>query len=114
MIKKYKEQIDQLQEEIKDLQTNKTHTTLRKTHDDQNDLKNYLNQRIKTIESKMTTTQHHMQMQEDEYQKLFNQLVEIRARYSKAILLLTEFIEHFVEQDPTILQRQNDIYLDID
>jgi hypothetical protein len=44
-----------------------------------------------------------MQMQEAEYSKLFAQLVEIRARYSKAILLLTEFIEHFVEQDPTIL-----------
>jgi hypothetical protein len=62
----------------------------------------------------MSTTQHHLQMQEQEYAKLFNQLVDIRARYSKAILLLTEFIEHFVEQDPTILQRQNDIYLDID
>jgi len=42
-------------------------------------------------------------MQEQEYKKLFNELVEIRARYSKTILLLTEFIEHFVEQDPTIL-----------
>ena len=45
----------------------------------------------------MTTTQHHLQMQEQEYAKLFGQLVEIRSRYSKAILLLTEFIEHFVE-----------------
>lgn len=30
------------------------------------------------------------------------------------ILLLTEFVESFVEQDPTLLQKQNDIFLDID
>lgn len=41
-------------------------------------------------------------------------MVNIRNRYSKVILLLTEFIESFVEKDPTILERQNDIYLDID
>lgn len=104
VIKKYKEQIQQLQDEIRDLQTSKPRAA-RKVPDDQTDLKNYLNQRIKTIEGKLVTTQHHMQMQEAEYAKLFAQLVEIRTRYSKAILLLTEFIEHFVEQDPTILQR---------
>ena len=41
-------------------------------------------------------------------------MINIRNRYSKVILLLTEFIEYFVEKDPTLLQRQNDIFLDID
>lgn len=41
-------------------------------------------------------------------------MVNIRNRYSKIILLLTEFIESFVENDPSLLQRQNDIFLDID
>lgn len=41
-------------------------------------------------------------------------MINIRNRYSKVILLLTEFIESFVEKDPSLLQRQNDIYLDID
>ena len=41
-------------------------------------------------------------------------MVSIRTRYSKVILLLTEFVESFVEQDPTLLQKQNDIFLDID
>ena len=41
-------------------------------------------------------------------------MVNIRTRYSKVILLLTEFVESFVEQDPTLLQKQNDIFLDID
>lgn len=41
-------------------------------------------------------------------------MISIRNRYSKVILLLTEFIESFVEIDPSILQRQNDIFLDID
>ena len=41
-------------------------------------------------------------------------MVNIRNRYSKVILLLTEFIESFVENDPSLLQKQNDIFLDID
>lgn len=41
-------------------------------------------------------------------------MISIRNRYSKVILLLTEFIESFVEKDPQILQKQNDIFLDID
>ena len=41
-------------------------------------------------------------------------MVSIRTRYSKVILLLTEFVESFVEQDPSLLQKQNDIFLDID
>ena len=41
-------------------------------------------------------------------------MINIRNRYSKVILLLTEFIESFVENDPSLLQKQNDIFLDID
>ena len=41
-------------------------------------------------------------------------MINIRNRYSKVILLLTELIESFVEKDQSILQRQNDIFLDID
>ena len=41
-------------------------------------------------------------------------MINIRNRYSKVILLLTEFIESFVENDQSLLQRQNDIFLDID
>ena len=53
-------------------------------------------------------------MQEDEYQGLLDKMINIRNRYSKVILLLTEFIESFVEEDQSLLQRQNDIFLDID
>ena len=48
------------------------------------------------------------------YQGLLETMVNIRNRYSKVILLLTEFIESFVENDPSLLQKQNDIFLDID
>ena len=41
-------------------------------------------------------------------------MISIRNRYSKVILLLTEFIESFVEKEPALLQKQNDIFLDID
>ena len=62
----------------------------------------------------MQTTQSHLNLQEEEYQGLLDKMISIRNRYSKVILLLTEFIESFVEKDPSILQRQNDIFLDID
>ena len=61
----------------------------------------------------MQTTQSHLNLQEEEYQGLLDKMISIRNRYSKVILLLTEFIESFVEKDPSILQRQNDIFLDI-
>lgn len=53
-------------------------------------------------------------MQDEEYHKLFEQMQKISTRYSKTILLLSEFLESFVEKDPSILQRPNDIFLDID
>ena len=75
---------------------------------------NYLNTRIQQIEQKLSTTQSHLSLQEEEYQSLLEKMVSIRNRYSKVILLLTEFIESFVESDPSLLEKQNDIFLDID
>jgi len=39
---------------------------------------------------------------------------DIKLKYSRAVLLLTEFIESFVEQNPDLLQQQSDMFLDID
>ena len=35
-------------------------------------------------------------------------------KYSRAVLLITEFIESFVEKNPDLLQQQSDMFLDID
>ena len=64
---------------------------------------NYLNQRISQIETKLQTTQDHLSLQEEEYQSLLEKMISIRNRYSKVILLLTEFVESFVEQKPSLL-----------
>lgn len=56
VIKKYKEQIQQLQDEIRDLNLNKQEQVSKKATEEQADLRNYLSQRIKTIEGKMSTT----------------------------------------------------------
>ena len=64
---------------------------------------NYLNQRISQIETKLQTTQDHLSLQEEEYQSLLEKMISIRNRYSKVILLLTEFVESFVEQEPSLL-----------
>ena len=39
---------------------------------------------------------------------------EFKNRYRKMAILLTEFIEAFVSDDPEILNKQQDIYLNID
>ena len=39
---------------------------------------------------------------------------DIKLKYSRAVLLITEFIESFVGEDPDILNKQQDIYLNID
>ena len=64
---------------------------------------NYLNQRIYQIETKLLSTQDHLTVQEEEYQRLLEKMISIRNRYSKVILLLTEFVESFVEQEPSLL-----------
>lgn len=85
-----------------------------KSNTEQQDLMNYLQQRIQQIEQKLKMTTGHLKMQEEEYKEHLDKMVSLRNRYSKVILLLTEFIESFVEKDPSLLQRQNDIFLDID
>ena len=62
----------------------------------------------------MQTTVNHLSLQEQEHLGLLEKVNNIRNRYSKVILLLTEFIESFVENDPTLIARQNEIFLDID
>lgn len=64
---------------------------------------NYLNQRISQIEAKLHTTHDHLGLQEEEYRQLLEKMIGIRNRYSKVILLLTEFVESFVEQEPSLL-----------
>ena len=38
----------------------------------------------------------------------------IRTKYGKTALLLTIFVEHNIEMNPELLERQNDIHLDIE
>jgi adenylosuccinate synthase len=74
----------------------------------------YLNSRINQYEAKLKQTQNYLKAQEMEYEALLEKVWEFRNRYRKMALLLTEFVEHFVSQDAEILNRQSDIYLNID
>jgi hypothetical protein len=56
----------------------------------------------------------YLKAQEQEYEQLLYKVHDIRSRYGKCALLLTEFIENFAENDPSILGKQDDIFLDID
>lgn len=112
VIQKYKTQIKQLKTSIDEQKKKDTGVTPQQR--DESDLLEYLNERIGNYEMRLKQTQTHLKQQEQEYEGLLEKVWEIRAKYAKTDLLLTEFIEHFVQEDPEILNRQSDIYLDID
>jgi len=89
-------------------------TTANPVNEHQQNLMNYLNQRIKTIEAKLQSTHQHLFYQEEEYASLLEKMQDIKLKYSRAVLLITEFIESFVEKNPDLLQQQSDMFLDID
>lgn len=75
---------------------------------------NYLNGRISQYEGKLKQTQQYLKAQELEYEQLLERVWDFRSRYRQMAMLLTEFIEHYVAEDPEIIQKQQDIYLNID
>ena len=103
VIKKYRQQIQETKEELKQQQTVKIGKT--PAQRDEQDLLDYLNERIMQYESKLKQTQVHLKQQEQEYEQLLSKVWETRTRYSRCALLLTEFIESYVQNDPEILNR---------
>ena len=49
-----------------------------------------------------------------EYSSLVRKATVQRDRYSGTVALLSEFIGHLLEQTPDLIDRQQDIYLNID
>lgn len=101
VIKKYKAQIVSLNEEYEQLLRFDNGESLQQR--DENDLVDYLNDRISSYETKLKQTQIHLKSQEEEYEGLLDKVWSMRSRYGKSALLLTEFVESFVEKEPGIL-----------
>jgi len=64
---------------------------------------NYLNGRISQYEGKLKQTQQYLKAQELEYEQLLERVWQYRNRYRQMAMLLTEFIEHYVAEDPEII-----------
>ena len=115
VIKKYREQIKQLREDItRERQAINNRDEQSPQNKDDSDLMNYLNSRITQYEVKLRQTQVYLKAQEQEYEELLQKVFEIKTRYGKCALLLSEFVEFFAEKDPSLLSKQDDIFLDID
>jgi len=56
----------------------------------------YLNERIAAYEIRLKQTSKHLLAQEQEYIHLIDKVLTIKAKYTRCDLLLTEFIEFFV------------------
>lgn len=80
VVKKYKDQITSLKAEIVDLKKRKRENpsafvpNASTVNEHQQNLMNYLNQRIKTIETKLLSTQQHLYYQEEEYSSLLEKM----------------------------------------
>jgi len=73
-----------------------------------------LNRRIGEYELKLKQSKNYLRDQKIEYESLLDKVSEFRNRFGKCAILLTEFIEYFVEKEPDLLNRQEDFYLDLD
>lgn len=79
VVKKYKDQIKDLKEELIDLKKRKKENPQgfapqTNTNEHQQNLMSYLNQRIKTIETKLQSTHQHLYYQEEEYSGLLEKM----------------------------------------
>ncbi len=45
---------------------------------------------------------------------MLDNAINQRKKYEQCALLISEFIESIVEIDPSIIEKQNDMFLDID
>jgi len=73
-----------------------------------------LNKRIQAIEIKFKQTHNQLTLQQEEYADLIEKMKTIRTKYGKTALLLTIFIEHNITENPELLDKQNNIHLDIE
>lgn len=111
VIKKYKEQIKMLEEEIKqrrDLQSQSSKLPAQPARQPtfgnyRSDLTQFLQKRIQDYEKKQEEAHQQLNEIQREYQNLFQSIQSQKAKYQKVVVLLSDFINQLITQDPSLV-----------
>mmetsp|Transcript_42193 Transcript_42193/g.40427 ORF Transcript_42193/g.40427 Transcript_42193/m.40427 type:complete len:96 (+) Transcript_42193:72-359(+) len=77
-------------------------------------LASFLEQKIDEIQKKLDLAQSDYQQLKDEHQVLIDKILKARTKYQRLANLLTEYLDHLIEENPTLIQDDEDLHLDID
>lgn len=78
------------------------------------DLINYLEQKLEEIEKKLANTQNEYESLQSDYLELQDKMNLSREKYKRAALLLTDFLDDLLTSTPNILQSDKDMHLNLD
>jgi len=78
------------------------------------DLINYLEQKLEEIEKKLANTQNEYESLQGDYMELQDKMNLSREKYKRAALLLTDFLDDLLTSTPNILQSDKDMHLNLD
>ena len=134
VIEKYKGQIKDDKEELRWIKENKD--TLENAAKGQNDvdfeklvknrkylpqqkmgstqLASFLELRIDEISRKLEVSQQDFKQLREEHLALVSKIQQMRAKYSRLAGLLTEYLDAVIEENPALIQDDQDLHLDID
>jgi molecular chaperone GrpE (heat shock protein) len=78
------------------------------------DLINFLEHKLQEIENKLSRTQIEYDQLQQDYLQLQDKLHNNKEKYKRAALLLTEFLDDLLKKQPSILQNDKDMHLNLD
>eukprot|EP00347_Sterkiella_histriomuscorum_P007694 403347929 len=121
VIEKYKEQQRDLKQEIQDIKDDRYEDadspTKQKNLNDttaNEDLAEFLKTRIRDIEGKLKMASLDHESLSDEYQFIDEKLEKDKKKYKNLALLLTEYLDHIIENNSQVIVENQDMHLDVE
>jgi len=89
-------------------------TIKEKGKENTDELITFLENKLEESEKKYAAFQNDYEVLQADYVKLQQTIEKMKDKYSKAALLLTEFLDNLLTQTPNLLQEEKNLYLDIE
>jgi len=78
------------------------------------DLINFLEHKLEEIEKKLAVSQSDYEALQNDYMELQEKLNLSREKHKRAALLLTDFLDDLLNDNPSILSQEKDMHLNLD
>ena len=78
------------------------------------DLINFLEHKLEEIEKKLAASQSDYEALQNDYMELQEKMNLSREKHKRAALLLTDFLDDLLNDNPNILQSDKDMHLNLD